>query len=434
MLVIYLGYLFLGAGIFVAVERDNDKYVRNASLTSSVLVRRMVGVLREENFTDDQIAGTFNEKYIELDKTNNTKNVTWTTIFGEKFLFSIILISTIGYGNVRPTSSWGKYACILYALIGIPFHVTFLRLISIQFRAALRKAVKNSEKLVPSPYFVGLCIFAYFVFFSTLLLFVPAVAFSALEQWSYYESLYYCFVTLSTIGLGDYVSSILSRYYENSYYFFHVALMFLWLLAGLAFVAMFMNLLSYLIGALILDKLDCKCYKRSIAKKQMTALHNCAIELNWQLAKLKPKGFTKWKELENFVNTCTENPQNITKAVLYDVYDALEELKETIYEDTALLEVPSKLRSQMISASEFATSTPRSRSKSRSFLQFISGQKAPSTSDEEGAPPTITSILNNTLSSEEHPAEEAVQKDVEKFLSFKTLDQHIVNLQMKREL
>ncbi|GIX99687.1 potassium channel subfamily K member 10 [Caerostris extrusa] len=369
MLVIYLGYLFLGAGIFVAVERDNDKYVRNASLTSSVLVRRMVGVLREENFTDDQIADTFNEKYIELDKTNDIKNVTWTTIFGEKFLFSIILISTIGYGNVRPTSSWGKRLHPVRSDRNtLPRDLPPTHQHSIS--CGLEEGRQEFREAGAFTVLRGLCIFAYFVFFTTLLLFVPAVIFSALEQWTYYESLYYCFVTLSTIGLGDYVSSILSRYYENSYYFFHVALMFLWLLAGLAFVAMFMNLMSYLIGALIMDKLD--------------------------------------------------NPQNITKAVLYDVYDALEELKETIYEDTALLEVPSKLRSQMISASEFATTTPRSRSKSRSFLQFISGQKA---SEEEGTPPTIASILNNTLSSEEHSAQEkeAVQEKLKSFYHLRLL-------------
>lgn len=41
----------------------------------------------------------------------------------------------------------------------------------------------------------------------TLILFVPAYVFMRLEPgWSYLDSVYFCFISLTTIGFGDFVS------------------------------------------------------------------------------------------------------------------------------------------------------------------------------------------------------------------------------------
>lgn len=39
----------------------------------------------------------------------------------------------------------------------------------------------------------------------TLFVFIPGVIFMAIEGWTYRESVYYCVVSLTTIGFGDYV-------------------------------------------------------------------------------------------------------------------------------------------------------------------------------------------------------------------------------------
>lgn len=39
-----------------------------------------------------------------------------------------------------------------------------------------------------------------------LFFFVPAAIFQAIENWTYGESAYYAFVSLTTIGFGDYVA------------------------------------------------------------------------------------------------------------------------------------------------------------------------------------------------------------------------------------
>jgi len=41
---------------------------------------------------------------------------------------------------------------------------------------------------------------------SSIIITTGAAVFSKYEGWSYFDSFYYCFVTLTTIGFGDYVA------------------------------------------------------------------------------------------------------------------------------------------------------------------------------------------------------------------------------------
>ncbi len=41
-----------------------------------------------------------------------------------------------------------------------------------------------------------------------LMIIIPAVVFTRTEDWNFGTAIYYCIVTLSTIGFGDYVAGI----------------------------------------------------------------------------------------------------------------------------------------------------------------------------------------------------------------------------------
>lgn len=41
-----------------------------------------------------------------------------------------------------------------------------------------------------------------------LFLLIPGLCFMLVENWTYGEAVYYCFITLTTIGFGDFVAGI----------------------------------------------------------------------------------------------------------------------------------------------------------------------------------------------------------------------------------
>lgn len=68
-----------------------------------------------------------------------------------------------------------------------------------------------------------------------------AAAFSRYEGWSYFDSIYYCFITLTTIGFGDMVALQKDNALDNKPEYVLFALIFI--LFGLAIVAASLNLL-----------------------------------------------------------------------------------------------------------------------------------------------------------------------------------------------
>lgn len=86
-------------------------------------------------------------------------------------------------------------------------------------------------------------LFPGFLFFILL----PGLVFTYFEKWNYGISIYYAFVTLTTIGFGDYAAT----FEENSeraideWYYFYQAFVFVWFILGLGYVIM---CTQYLIG------------------------------------------------------------------------------------------------------------------------------------------------------------------------------------------
>ncbi|XP_074876453.1 potassium channel subfamily K member 6-like [Buteo buteo] len=125
------------------------------------------------------------------------------------FLFVTTLLTTVGYGSVAPLSATGKAFCMAYAVVGVP--ITMLTL-----TAAVRRL---TVPLVHRPRLYLQAQWGYsrrgaahihFVFLvgvtSGVLVLLPAAVFYVLEgTWTYLDAVYFCVISLCTIGLGDLV-------------------------------------------------------------------------------------------------------------------------------------------------------------------------------------------------------------------------------------
>lgn len=140
----------------------------------------------------------------------------WTLV--GTFFFLTQLATTIGYGGLHPRTPWGQLATIVFALVGIPimgytlvqvarlvFWLTALFLLRV---CGIRVATPRSQMLVLWSLLL-------------VLLFGGAFVYTLLEPWSYFEALYFCFATLSTVGFGDHLPSCaLSKAFSVLYMIF----------------------------------------------------------------------------------------------------------------------------------------------------------------------------------------------------------------------
>ncbi|XP_061714156.1 potassium channel subfamily K member 1-like isoform X2 [Cydia pomonella] len=158
--------------------------------------------------------------------------------FGQSLFFSSTVITTIGYGHVTPLSKMGKLFCMLYAVLGIPLTLILLSALVERLllpTTALLRTLNAELGHLYRPFTIRLMHLSIIVMFLVVFfLVIPAAIFASLEPgWDYLDSFYYCFISLTTIGLGDYIpGDSTGQEYRPLY---KVATTF-FLLAGLTFL------------------------------------------------------------------------------------------------------------------------------------------------------------------------------------------------------
>ena len=122
-----------------------------------------------------------------------------------------------GYGHIVPTSFWGRFFCIFYALVGIPLTGLTLRSVGNRISEGISTIIKGFERKVynreTEKLEIKTAVIA-FILLSAIIIF-PAFGFEALEGWTYFDSVYFCFVTLTTIGFGDFVPAYVKKEYPE---------------------------------------------------------------------------------------------------------------------------------------------------------------------------------------------------------------------------
>jgi hypothetical protein len=140
--------------------------------------------------------------------------------FYDSFYFSTVVLALIGYGHRILITTRAKIFCIFYAMLGIPMWlITFQsageRLNSILSHMLSR--IKQSLHLKQVKTTDGELLLMESLL-SIIILLIGACVFSKFEEWSFFDSFYYGFITLTTIGFGDYV--VFVNIYRKKKFFF----------------------------------------------------------------------------------------------------------------------------------------------------------------------------------------------------------------------
>ncbi|XP_071532019.1 LOW QUALITY PROTEIN: TWiK family of potassium channels protein 7-like [Panulirus ornatus] len=163
----------------------------------------------------------------------------WT--FAGSFLYSLTIITTIGYGSVAPQTVMGRVVTIVYALLGIPLMLLYLSSVGDLLSRALkwlwwrlcrcrrRPQIPRANHQPAPPYTsvdhtkkwggecgdgtnlgdeygegeagavpVTLCLVLMITYICG-----GAAVFAYAHQWSFLHAIYFCFSSLTTIGFGD---------------------------------------------------------------------------------------------------------------------------------------------------------------------------------------------------------------------------------------
>ncbi|CAL4067542.1 unnamed protein product, partial [Meganyctiphanes norvegica] len=147
-----------------------------------------------------------------------------------------------GYGHSTPNTVAGKIFTIFYAMIGIPLCIVLFHSIGERLNKVSSIVIRKIKKLLRfhDTDATEINLIMVVTMLSGITITAGAAAFSHYEGWSYFDSMYYCVITLTTIGFGDMVALQKEQALETKPEYVVFTLVFI--LFGMAIVAASLNL------------------------------------------------------------------------------------------------------------------------------------------------------------------------------------------------
>lgn len=123
-------------------------------------------------------------------------------------LLKLVYLFSAGYGWITPQTPPGQILSICVSLVGIPITLLTLKSIGKLIAKYVNRIVTRFEKRIfkiSEPKHMNTKSVVILVVMMTLLIVINGLSVMHLLNWSLIEAVYYCFITFSTIGFGDYV-------------------------------------------------------------------------------------------------------------------------------------------------------------------------------------------------------------------------------------
>ncbi|XP_003371897.1 TWiK family of potassium channels protein 7 [Trichinella spiralis] len=262
LVVVCMVYAILGALVFYYIEAQNERFVKSDKIQRIVdSTRNFLNFLQKErshiNLSKTSwyfqaskglhdlkvvLCEAFETDFVTVDMidysssgdTSEISNSVWT--IQSSVFFAITTMVTIGYGNVVPMTAEGRLLCIIFALFGCPLAIItignlgkflsetvvflynkiqrgkMLLMKNIAIRFPLLKGLNNYDNfettsltyediVVDDTGISAFFVLSIFVFYNA----AGALLFTSMERWSFMDSLYFCFISISTVGFGDFV-------------------------------------------------------------------------------------------------------------------------------------------------------------------------------------------------------------------------------------
>uniref|UniRef100_A0A670YPR1 Potassium channel subfamily K member n=1 Tax=Pseudonaja textilis TaxID=8673 RepID=A0A670YPR1_PSETE len=234
LIVCVFSYLLVGAAVFDALEAE-------AEVGHKRLLEQKRSDLRKKYRFSAEDYREFERLVLRAEPHRAGRQ--WR--FAGSFYFAITVITTIGYGHAAPGTDAGKVFCMFYAILGIPLTLVMFQSLGERMNILVRMVLKKIKQCLgmrqTTVSMKNMVVVGFLSCMGTLG--IGAAAFSYFEGWTFFHAFYYCFITLTTIGFGDFVA--LQKHEALQKKPPYVAFSFMYILVGLTVIGAFLNLVVF---------------------------------------------------------------------------------------------------------------------------------------------------------------------------------------------